>query len=412
MSKVPVEGPISRKIHFEPSTVETIDKSVLNYLEGLDLFSNTNEGWKKVPIVWGTAERAYQVKKNKDIRDAQGMLRLPIISIRRVSLTKDMASKGVFQGNIADYKDEQGGSLPVSRVVYQDKTTKFASADALRLHGQSNYPRPNAKVVYRTISAPMPVNVSVMYEITLRTEYQQQMNDLILPFITTPGTINYVRLFEGEHRFEGFIQGDFSNGDNLSDFSSDERKFETKIQLKVVAYLVGQEDNRDKPHYSVRENAVEVKIPRERISLNEIPEHEYGAYYGLEGIKDPVILSGFPAPFLFTNVPAAGAGSGGSSAANGSTSGNLVTSTNFAEILAENLVIREVLKFSADAAPSPANQVTISGSTIKLNTESVYVNGVLQAVGSSKDYTISGNVITFTTNLEDGDNVYVTYIKG
>jgi|TARA_R110001599_G_scaffold184784_1_gene378912 hypothetical protein len=412
MSKVPVEGPISRKIHFEPSTVETIDKSVLKYLEGLDLFSSTNEGWKKVPIVWGTAERAYQTKNSKDVRDAQGMLKFPIISVRRLSLAKDMQSKGVFQGNVADYKDEQGGSLPVSRVIYQDKTTKFASADALRLHGQANYPRSNAKVVYRTVSAPMPVNVSVMYEITLRTEYQQQMNELILPFITTPGTINYVRLFEGEHRYEGFIQGDFSNGDNLSDFSSEERKFETKIQLKVIAYLVGQEDNREKPHYSVRENAVEVKIPRERISLNEVPEHEYGAYYGLEGIKEPVILSGFPAPFLFTNVPAAGSAAGGSSASNGGVSGNLVTTTNFATLLAENLVIREVLKFTSDSVPSPANQVTITGATIKLNSESVYINGVLQAVGASKDYTISGNVITFTTNLEEEDSVYVTYIKG
>ena len=67
--KVPVENPLVRKLHFEPSTIETIDSSVLKYFESLDLFSDTNEGWKKVPIVWGTAERAYQVKKNKDIRE-------------------------------------------------------------------------------------------------------------------------------------------------------------------------------------------------------------------------------------------------------------------------------------------------------------------------------------------------------
>ena len=79
--KVPVEGPLVRKLHFEPSTIETIDSSVLKYFESLDLFADTNEGWGKVPIVWGTAERSYQVKKNKDIRDAQGMLKFPIISI-------------------------------------------------------------------------------------------------------------------------------------------------------------------------------------------------------------------------------------------------------------------------------------------------------------------------------------------
>ena len=191
---------LPRKIHFEPSTIETIDRSVLSYMNGLNLFADTNEGWRKVPIIWGTAERAFQVKHNKDIRDQQGMLKLPIISIKRSSLTKDMSSKGVFQGNVPAVQDEQGGSLSVGRMIYQDKTTKFANADAARLHDQDNYPRVNHKVVYRTVMAPMPVNVSVMYDITIRTEYQQQMNNLMLPFITSPGTINYIRLLEGEHR--------------------------------------------------------------------------------------------------------------------------------------------------------------------------------------------------------------------
>lgn len=411
MSKVPVEESLTRKIHFEPSTIETIDKSMLNYLYSLDLFADTNEGWTKVPVIWGSAERSFQTKNNKNIRDDQGMLRLPIITIRRVSLVKDMQSKGVFQGNLPENNDEQGGALPVSRVIYQEKTSKFANADALRLHKQSNYPRENAKVVYRTISAPMPVNVTVMYELTIRTEYQQQMNDLMLPFITNPGTINYIRLFEGEHRFEGFIQGDFSSGDNLSDFSSDERKFELKIPIKVIGYLVGQKDNRDKPHYSVKENAVEVKIPRERISLNEVPEHEYGAYYGLSGIPSKVILPGFPEPFIFSNVPAAGK-QGVSGLLGGEVSGNIITIENFGDTLSSGLVIRNVLKRDTDPPPEDKRTFTIEGAVIKENTESLYVNGAIQAVGDGNDYTINGNVVTFEYDIVDEDNIYITFIVG
>lgn len=259
---------ISDRTHFEPSTIETIDKSVLSYLDKLRLFADTNEGWKKVPVIWGTAERAYQAKKNKDIRDQQGMLRLPIITVKRNNITKDMPSAGVFQGNVPENDDEQGGSLEVSRVIYQEKTTTFANADAERLFGQRNYPYPNKKIVYKTVSVPMPVNVTVMYEITIRTEYQQQMNNLMLPFITKPGTINYINLEEGQHRYEGFLDPNFANQDNLQNFTSEERKFETKINLKVVGYLVGQENNRDKPHYSIKENIVEVKIPKERIVLD------------------------------------------------------------------------------------------------------------------------------------------------
>ena len=95
------------------------------------------------------------------------------------------------------------------------------------------------------------------------------MNDLILPFVTVPGTINYVKLESNGHRYEGFLQDQFGSKDNLSNYSSEERKFETSINLRVVGYLVGQGDSREKPHFSTRENAVEVKIPRESVIVDE-----------------------------------------------------------------------------------------------------------------------------------------------
>ena len=402
---------IDKKIHFEVSTIETIDKSVLNFVESLGLSTMTNKGFKPVPVVWGTAERAYQVKKNKEIRDSQGLLVLPIISIRRSSFTKNSASPGVFQGNVPETSDDKGGSLSVSRVLYQQKTLKFANADALKQYGQKNFPGANPKVVYRTVTVPMPVNVEVMYEITLRTEYQQQMNDLMTPFATRPGTVNFVSLTEKDHRYEGFIQPDYSSSDNLSDFSSDERKFETKITLKVIGYIVGEGPNREKPHYAIRENAVEVKIPRERITLGEIPEHEFGAYYGLEGVPPEFLESLLMNPHVINNTPAASFfGTAGTSGGT-STSANVVTTETFAETMAENLVIREILK-EEDASPESMTSFS-TRFTIRANTEQVLVNGLLQSEGALNDYTVSNNnTIVFTENVESDDVVVVTYIKG
>jgi|TARA_B100000282_G_scaffold273178_1_gene228968 hypothetical protein len=406
---------IDKKIHFEVSTIETIDKSVLNFVESLGLSTMTNKGFKPVPIIWGTAERAYQVKKNKEIRDSQGLLVLPIISIKRAGFVKNSASPGVFQGNVPEVDDAQGGSLSVSRTIYQQKTLKFANADALKLYGQKNYPAANPKVVYRTVTVPMPVNVEVSYEITLRTEYQQQMNDLMTPFVTTPGTVNFVRLVEKDHRYEGFIQSDYSSADNLSDFSGDERKFETKINLKVIGYIVGEGPNREKPHYAIRENAVEIKIPRERITLGEIPDHEYGAYYGLEGVPPEVLEQLLMSPYTINNVPAASffnttAGSGGGSS---DTSANVVTTETFAKTMAENLVVREILK-EEGANPGDLRNFT-TRFTIRANTEQVTVNGQLQPHGALDPgtYTISGgNTVVFNENVETGDFVVITYIKG
>jgi hypothetical protein len=38
---------------------------------GLNVFCTTNKGFKKIPFIWVGAERAYQIKHNKDLRDVQ-----------------------------------------------------------------------------------------------------------------------------------------------------------------------------------------------------------------------------------------------------------------------------------------------------------------------------------------------------
>jgi len=206
------------------------------------------------------------------------MLKLPVISIRRTGFSKPLSSKGAFQGNIPEVNDAKGGSLMVSRVINQEKTNNYARVASKKASGQESHPlnKKNEKIVYRTVSAPMPVNVEMTYEITIRTEYQEQMNSLMLPFITTPGTINYIKLENNGHRYEGFLQPEYSSSDNLSDYSSEERKFETKISMRVVGYLVGQGDNRVKPHFSIRENFVEIKIPRESVVIDPKELEKYG----------------------------------------------------------------------------------------------------------------------------------------
>jgi len=54
---------------------------------------------------------------------------------------------------------------------------------------------------------------------------------------------------------------------------TEERKFETTIEIKVLGYLVGEGKNQERPKIVIRENAVEVRIPRERIIVGDIPEH-------------------------------------------------------------------------------------------------------------------------------------------
>ena len=122
-----------REYQIMPSTLETIDQAFYAWLdESLAISATTNKGWKKVPLIWVSAERAYQVKHDKDLRDDYGVLKLPFISIERTGIAKDPTRKGVYWANVPPVDDAKGGSVYISKRIQQNKTGDFANADAWR----------------------------------------------------------------------------------------------------------------------------------------------------------------------------------------------------------------------------------------------------------------------------------------
>ena len=282
---MPSDTPDLQGVPYQLSTMENIDRAVFEYIDGtLSLHAETNEGWKKVPVIWVSAERAFQIKKPEaspaedgTIRDARGALVLPIMSVERTSVIKDPASKGTAWGNIPKTADFQGGSITIARRIQQDKTANFANADSFKAGSTSptrkqvNFRtrKRNSKVVYETISVPMPVYIDITYSILLKTEYQEQMNQLLSPFITKPGGVNYIPLKRNGHFYEAFMKPDMSQNNNISTLEEEERKYETKIEFKVLGYLQGDGINEIYPKTVTRENAVQIRMPRERIMTDE-----------------------------------------------------------------------------------------------------------------------------------------------
>jgi hypothetical protein len=260
-------------IPLQPSTIETIDMAIYDLIDnGFNLHTTTNNGHKKVPVLWVSPERAYN-SKDKDIRDSVGKLKLPLISFERTSFEKDATFKGDFQatdwpakGGGRDYKKHP---FAVSRRISQKSTRKFASSTSGQYNGQENYPVENKRVVYEDTYMPIPIWVKVNYSIILRTEYQQQMNDLMTPFITRPGQINSLFAEYNGHRYEVFIEGNLSQENNMSNLGEEERKFQTKVELKVLGYLLGDGVNEEAPQIVTKESIVEVKLVRERVIVGD-----------------------------------------------------------------------------------------------------------------------------------------------
>jgi hypothetical protein len=375
------------------STIENIDYSIVSWLkDDLKLSANTNEGWTKVPVLWQTPERSFQIKNEKSLRDDAGALKLPLISIERTGITKDPNRKGIYQAQVySDDKDGRTGRMVIAKKIVQDKTRNFAVVGNIRRANYSGattvaatatititdfselnagdkvnlvatdgtnydftqgdqssvngtweattsnaatatnlmnvintssgpagtrfaataagnvvtitqatsgdagntaititdsgttglsktnfaggatepqryFPRVNKKIVVKTLSIPIPVYVNVEYKIHIKAEYQQQMNDLLAPFMTRTGQINAFVLKRNGHLYEAFIDQGFTHTNNVSNLDEDMRMFTSDITIKILGYLIGEGKNDDRPIVKVEENIVEITFPQEGLA--------------------------------------------------------------------------------------------------------------------------------------------------
>ena len=121
----------NREYQIMPSTLETIDQAIYGWLDDrLNIFATTNKGWKKVPVIWASPERAFFAKEKKELYDLDGTLIYPIMSVERTSINKDLAKKGKFFG-AAPFMlgPHHGGRITIGRRLVPDKTNNFAIAD-------------------------------------------------------------------------------------------------------------------------------------------------------------------------------------------------------------------------------------------------------------------------------------------
>jgi len=259
------------------ATIEDIDVSLYEYIdETFNIHTTNNEGMYKVPVIWTGAERAYQIKNDRSVRDSIGKLKLPLISVNRTSLEKDKTFKGGIQAHLEHPRgprDYKNGAYKTVSVLNQEKTSALAAAESRKKNKGKILPNDTIKKVYDVYYIPIPVYVKAMYDITLRSEYRQQMNDMVAPFISRTGQINHFVMNKDQNVFEAFIDASFAQSDNLTNLGQDERKFETKITIKVLGFIVGNGDkNNERPTIIKKENIVEIKIPKDEQVFKEIPK--------------------------------------------------------------------------------------------------------------------------------------------
>jgi hypothetical protein len=249
-------------IPFEPSTLETIDRAVFNFVnETLDISCRSNTGFEKVPVIWQGSERAWYTKKVPRKKD---VLNFPIITVARTGLSKDPTKKGIFQGNILP---SSTANIEIAKRIMQQKTAEFGNAYSKQQTGQYNRKAKNPKVVYQFMSVPQVVHINPVYEVTLTSLYTQQMNEMLQPLLTETGNINYKVIKYDHYRYELFIDQNYNITDNSSNLGTDQRRMDAKITFNIIGYLFGKYINDDLPKITIRESIVEYKFPKESVIL-------------------------------------------------------------------------------------------------------------------------------------------------
>ena len=272
----------------EPSNLETIDYAFYDFIDTtMRIKATTNEKWKEIKIIWSTAERAFLSKDDRDVRDPDGTLILPLISIERTSIQKSLSRKGSYYGlsdiNIDD--PNRFGRITLARKIVENKTNNFAVADNRKKFGdvtrtparQSYYPiKENNKVVYETLSIPLPVSVVLNYQVTVQADYIQQMNEILAPFITLGSSINSFSIKRDGHKYEAFLQSDLAQQNNFSNMTADTRILKSVLNFEVIGYLIGESPNGERPKIIKKQNFVEVKLGREQVIFGDIPSYGDG----------------------------------------------------------------------------------------------------------------------------------------
>ena len=259
------------------STIETIDHALVSWVKvDLDLSVLDNEGFTPVPVLWQAPERSFQIKNDVSLRDDGGALKLPIISIERTGISKDPDKKGAFQANLySNARNGRSGRIVIAKRIKEDKTRNFAVATGARNNTNSKKqlytPRVNKKIVIQSLSVPIPIYINAEYKVVIKTEYQQQMNDLVTPFIGRTGQINSFPLRRNGHLYEAFIDQNFAQNNNVNNLDEDMRMFVTEVSIRVLGYLMGEGPNDDRPIVKLEESAVEVTFPQEQVAPPGVP---------------------------------------------------------------------------------------------------------------------------------------------
>lgn len=252
-------------------TIEDVDRSVMALFDATIRFTvSTKDGTlNKVPVIFATGERFALLNRNKPIRDKEGKLILPLVSIRRTNVDQsdaDMTGRGMNQHTgdhiikrrlgAADRAYQQirnklGLKNQSGTAVYNGEPDPLGTADATGdalsdpdIQAGGMLKDTLGDNVFELITLPQPQFYTARYEIVFWAQYTQQMNEMLeqLMLAQLPQGRTFRLNTDKGYWFVMYVDEGKTSADNFEDFSEKERLIKYSLSANVPAYLIAGGD--------------------------------------------------------------------------------------------------------------------------------------------------------------------------
>lgn len=254
------------------SAIEDFDYSIFEYIDkDLNIFCTTNEGWKKTKIIFSSPERSFISKADEELRDKNGTLIFPLITITRGDIKKPFNRSSMFGSNQFKVNDFKQNQILIHKEINQIKSAERARIKSKRINNQPYAPINNEKLVYNLYYIAQPTTLEIDYTIKIKTNFQQQMNEILGKFTTDLNNINYFVKERNNHKFEGFVDENFKNNSNSDSMEEEERFFETEVNIKMRGHIFDQTSNT--PKVTIRESASDIIFTEEHVFKGSIEDY-------------------------------------------------------------------------------------------------------------------------------------------
>ena len=257
-------------------TIEDVDRALFNLFDKqIPFVSRRKESTRRIPVIFATGERFAVLRRKEPLRDKQGAIILPLISIMRTGVSQTPTMGAATSQNLPmtirqrlspedplyqrlvnknnfrssdnliseeaqpDYPAVLTGTIPgrIASRCAPSRTTSMNSREGKVLPPQLG------QNIFEVITMPPPKYYTATYEVTFWSQYTQEMNNMLMTMMSLYQSYSQ-RSFKLEtpkgYWFVGYGGEALSPGNNFDDFTDNERVIRYSFEITVPAYIAGE----------------------------------------------------------------------------------------------------------------------------------------------------------------------------